>query len=502
MGTVLDFPTITDVLQDDVYYPIRGTGVGRDKKITAGNLFRSAMLAIKNSLFAGGIVTINGGDTAKVDISAGNALINGKPNKWIATTSSAVGPAASTYHRIDVVIVDDTGTISIKSGSESLKASADPIFPSIDSDELGLAALYVDDTASVDLTNHIYQLAPFSSDQPNYYIKQLTTLNRGKYNFNNLILDAAITIDCTDTSDYAYLQRQLIIIKCDGYFYSTGNGDINIASPHAITKNGNDGTDAVLKVKGVGGAAGLIIPSNTLVCFGSGLAGASGDGKGDDAADFYAGGASGGSGASIIKAGVDGVDAAGTGGGSTDGVGGTPSADVRPFLLIKAYNFDLSGDIILKGGDGGDGADATKSQGAGGGGGASGGGGGHLILIAIEDVIVNAGSTINCEGGDGGDGGDATSGSNYNVGGSGGSGGAGGLLLIRSKTYTNNGTVSAAGGAAGSGGAASGGGSGNTPGSPGNTGTAGILDQALYNDLSSSLLDSILPLNIFGIEVI
>ena len=47
-----------------------------------------------NYLKTGGAVTINGGDTSKVDIAAGQAKVNGVDVNWSSSTSSAVSASA------------------------------------------------------------------------------------------------------------------------------------------------------------------------------------------------------------------------------------------------------------------------------------------------------------------------------------------------------------------------------------------------------------------------
>jgi hypothetical protein len=454
----------------------------------------------KNITPSGGVVTVNGGDTSKVDITEFIATIEGIDVKIAATTSAAISASAAGNHRVDVVVGNTSNAFVIVTGAESLKASADPIFPSISSTQIPLAALYVDDTASVNLTNNIYAMKIEQNDLPNYYIKQATTLNQGRYEFNNLIVDAATTIDCTATGGYTLLQRQNIFIKCAGNFYNTSSGDITITSPHVLNNDGDNGSAASAASGGAGGSSGFKTMTTWLRNFSTGQGSNGAGGDGNDASDQSRGGGGGGGGASIIAAGGNGGGGATSGGGASsgDGSAGTALNVNGVFFVMTANLMNISGNIDLSGNDGPDGGDATRTQGAGGGGGAGGGAGGHVALIAKDDITINAGATVDASGGDGGNGGDSTSGSKNNAGGGGGGGGAGGMLLIRSKTYTNNGTVQANAGGAGTGGSASGGSGANNAGSNGNAGSAGVVDQNLYTDLSTTLADNIFPLNFYG----
>lgn len=445
---------------------------------------------------SGGVVTINAGDTAKVDMTECQAKVSGIDIKVSAATSSAIPASAAGNHRVDVFIVQSDNTATIVTGPESLKASTNPAFPTIALTQLSLAAIYVDDTASVDVTGYIFPLKEDAS-YPNYYIKQATTINQGKYVFNNLIIDAAITVDCTSTTGFQRIQKQNVVFSCVGYFYNTTSGDISIATGHAITGNTNDGSDGVTKTAGSAGAVGLKTLTSLMLSDISYSSSQGGDGGTGRAALGEAEGGGGGGGAgSVVSpggAGGDGGDVGGGVPGAADASGGTQGG-ISPLLLISAYGAQIDGDIINNGEDGGDGSDSAAGTDGAGGGAAGGSSGGTIVLLVKKDISIS--SVVTCNGGDGGDGGDATTPSTSASGGGGGGGGGGGLVIIRSLSYTNTGTVSASAGSAGVGGTASAASSDN--GDSGSAGGAGLVDQALYSDLSSSLLDNSSPLNIFS----
>jgi hypothetical protein len=98
------------------------------------------------SVDTGGVVSINGADGQKVDITAGTATINGIQVKWVATTSSTIS-YTSANTRYDVVVANTDSTLSVVTGSEG----ADPVLPSVASTQRALWVLLIG-TASVALS--------------------------------------------------------------------------------------------------------------------------------------------------------------------------------------------------------------------------------------------------------------------------------------------------------------------------------------------------------------
>jgi len=444
----------------------------------------------KNYLKYGGVVSKNSANL--IEVTAGEAKVNGIDIKWSAATSGVISAAAANKHRVDVIAAQSDSTIIIVTGSETDDTTTDPIFPSIATTRMSLGCIYVDDTGIV---GDAYTLKE-DNYLPNYYIKQATTLNQGKYNFNNLIIDNTLTIDCTSSSGFYVINRGYIIIKCIGNFYVANSGALSIPDSLSITNsNANNGSNGVNQNGGAGGVAGLVTTDHMSYSVGYGGVGATaGVGAGQENS-----GGGGGGGASMFAAGGDGGDGLIAGAGAdNDGAGGAQNVTNNPAIFILAYNMTFQADFKNNGGVGGDGADGTVVDLRRGGGGAGGNAGGIMMLISNNDITIDSGVTVSCDGGVGGAGGDASGGSTANKSGGGGGGGAGGLLLIRSLSYTNNGTAQAAGGAGGSAGSSSGPGSGD--GANGDAGSAGIVDQALYNNLATSLIDNIIPLNILGLD--
>ncbi len=376
--------------------------------------------------------------------------------------STILGPvvAPGSNTRLDYLVANSDNSLSIITGTPLV----DPIFPAVASTQLIVGCLVV--TAGDTTLNdgaEIFQLI-HNDDIIDQYIGTATTLAQGKYVFSNLIIDAAVTIDCTSATGVDFFQRENVIIKCLGNYRQTALGTIAVAGAHVITSNANDGADGGINGGGVGGLKGL---NSSITSLGSGKGG-----RGNKAGIGNSGGGGAG-GASLVSSG-------GAGGNSTGGSGGATlennnATHISPLIMISAFNIYVDADITNGGFDG------TVSTESGGGGGS---GGGAVILISKNDITITALSAIAL---DGGDGSDADLGDR-----GGGGGGAGGLFFARSKTYTNNGSVTLTGG---TGGALTG------TGTIGTNGEVGITDQNLYTDLANSLLDNIFPLNMFGIEI-
>lgn len=456
----------------------------RDYHTVLRDRLRSDSLGRGNVLVSGGVVTEQGSPNMTVAISAGEAVVGGIACKWSAQNSGTItAPVSNT--RLDYVVVNSDNTISVVAGT----ASASPAFPSVSSTQLIVAALVVKSTTTS--LNDEVEIFNFRNTNdlgfPNHYIGSATTLRQGLFQFNNLIIDAACTIDFTTTTGILIFQRIMLFWKCKGNLIITSNGSISVTSPHAITAT-SDYT----------GAAGFVSPydSNNFE-FITGAKGSDG-GAGVYTAGTAVQGGSGATGAGSIVAAGGAGGAGGTNGSigktTSDGAGGVAVVKIMPAIFIKCYNFKANGSITNSGNAGTIGSNAAGATEAAAGGGASGGSGGYLFLAAENDITIGSGVTITCAGGSGGAGGASTTGSSRNGGGGGGGGGAGGAIYFRSLTYTNGGTVTAAGGGGGAGGNATGGTASN--GSNGSNGGAGTLDQALWTDTATALKNTFFPFNV------
>jgi hypothetical protein len=207
---------------------------------------------------------------------------------------------------------------------------------------------------------------------------------------------------------------RMVYIDCKGYFYQRQGSTISYSVLRDMEGYCNSGTG---NVSGDGGGASLV--------------------------------ASGGSGA--VSGGTAGFRAAqilfdyssGRAGGTASGNKGMPV----PLQVLRAKKIYIDGTWNFSG------TTHTTNRGAG-------AGAGSLIAIAEDDFTIDTNGTIDLHGGN----------AKTSAGGVGG-GGGGGLCFIRSKTYTNNGTISVVGGLS----------------LGGTAGGAGIVDQALYND--STMID-------------
>ncbi len=107
-----------------------------------------------NYMKFGGVVTINTGDAQKVDVTAGEARVEGKDIIWSADTSETI-PFTSANSRYDIVVVNSATTtgglhLEIVRGAES----ATPVLPSIAETQKALHALLVG-TATVALSHDV-----------------------------------------------------------------------------------------------------------------------------------------------------------------------------------------------------------------------------------------------------------------------------------------------------------------------------------------------------------
>ena len=466
---------------------------------------------------SGGAVTVNV-DTSKVDVALGEAKIAGVDTDWAAQTSASFTAAAASNHRIDLIAANSDNTISVLLGPESLSASTNPVAPVVSATQIILAVVYVDDSA-IDLTGNIYNIVQ-RTDLPILFVKQDVTIPAGRFRFGSMIIDADIELDFSsgNTSFLNNMNYPYAEIICDGTIYLNSTKSITVATSHTIDQNTDVATAGGNGTPGTGAPAGML---NSI--FSGGVSGIGANGGGTKASGGGGGraeaGGGGGGGASITIAGGDGGDApfqSDGGAGSASGTAGSANINNSPVLILRAYDINIDGSITITGangnngtigtvstdssaggggsganasgillmesindisitgtialdggtgGTGGDGGPGTNKTSGGGGGG--GGAAGSVFMLANEDITISAAGSISAQGGDGGNGGAAGSGSSA-IGGDGGNGSDGGILVVRSKTYSNSGTITITGGIGGTAGSG---------GTNGTTGTNSTIDQ-------------------------
>jgi hypothetical protein len=121
-----------------------------------------------NYLKFGGVVTINGGDPQKVDVTAGEARVDGSDIIWSSDTSETI-PFTSANTRFDVVVVNSATTtgglhLEIVRGAES----ATPVLPAIAVTQKPLWVLTIG-TASVALGWDARDQGCFYFDEGRWY---------------------------------------------------------------------------------------------------------------------------------------------------------------------------------------------------------------------------------------------------------------------------------------------------------------------------------------------
>ena len=402
-----------------------------------------------NYLKSGGTVTAQSPADMTVAVAAGEAKINGIDVKWAGQNSGTItAPGSNT--RIDLVVANSDNTISVVTGA----AAGTPVFPSKATTQIVLAALLVkSSTTSLVIGTEIFAMKNYSNPYfPNIYINTPYTATNKKH--NNVIVDL-ISAEITGTLE---CQGNCWVIEYEntGLF---GDPEVDIFTNEARY---NDGTNwAILNDEAAEG--------------GNSITGSS-------------------SGGSTPQNGSANAYAAPTNGGS---------------LNISAYNIYIN-DIDLTGSGGGspDSAPAERDQNDTdasfpdedfyvGGQGQKAGNAGDVTLIAINEIEILTGGTVDLSASNGGAGGNASSGAVGNLGGKGADGGDGGDLTYTAKTYTNNGTLTQTAGSGGAGGTGSGGSDANGNGTAGSAGSAGSINATLYSfttGLPSTYADWIHPL--------
>jgi hypothetical protein len=388
----------------------------------------------QNYIKSGGAVTEQGTPNMTVAIAAGEAKINGIDCNWAAGNSGTVtAPGSNT--RLDLVVAQSDSTLTIVTGS----AAASPVFPSVASTQIVLAALVVKSTTtSLNEGTEIFTMKNFENPYfPNLYINAAYTATNKSH--NNVIIDMS-SDEITGT------------LECQGYCH--------------IINYDNPGTN------GTGESAGSGVNTSAY----------------DDSANWTISNSdSDGLGVGTV---LEGSSGPGTGFSGIYPYVGNAATGTANNLTINAFSIYIL-DLDISAGDGADGStgydpntdngDFTAGHFEIGSSGRDGANTSNLTFTAIDEIEILSGGTVILSGGDGGDGDHVNGGSVGNLGGDGGDGGDAGDLTYTCKTYTNNGTITQTGGSAGSGGIGSGGSDNNSLGTNGSAGASGSINSTLYD---------------------
>jgi hypothetical protein len=398
-----------------------------------------------NYLKSGGVVTAQGTPNMTVAVSAGEAKIDGIDVKWAAQNSGTVtAPGSNT--RLDLVVANSDSTLSIVTGA----AAASPVFPSVATTQLVLAALVVKNTTtSLNVGTEIVYVKNFSNPYfPNLYINSNYTATNKKH--NNVIVDLS---SATITGTLECQGNCWIIDYSNPAANGTGEGTF------AEFGRSNSTTDWIL---GSATTRELQSSAYTPPLGGTGNY------------NPYVGGAGAATGNLVIDAlnvYIYDIDLSG-------GDGASATTEVDPDATAN-FNGISPGDLIVAASGG------------------SGSNSGDVTLRAVNEIEVLTGGTVSLVGGDGANGNNTSTGTIGNLGGNGGNSGDGGTFTYSTKTYTNNGTVTIAAGTAGTAGTGSGGSDANGNGAGGTSGSAGSTAATLYDftdGLPSTYADWIHPL--------
>jgi hypothetical protein len=385
----------------------------------------------QNYIKNGGAVTEQAAPDMTVAIAAGEAKISGIDCKWSAQNSAAISaPGANT--RLDLVVAQSDSTITVVTGA----AAASPVFPSVSSTQVVLAALVVKAaTASLNEGTEIFNVLNFENPYfPNLYINTAYTATNKSH--NNVIVDlsSAVITGTLECQGYCHI-IEYDNPGADGSGEGAGNSSITGCGYDADDdwRIANQGTSDILDGTNYDGVAPS---SGTPVYIGASGSQSSASDLSINAYSIY----------------INNIDL--SGGFGDDGV---TERDANDFSTA----FPISGKLYT-GASGGAGATSK-----------------NITLNAIDEITING--TVDLSGGDGGDAGNASSGSVGNLGGGGGGGGDGGDFTYTCKTYTNNGTLTQSAGSGGTGGTGSGGSNNNGNGSNGSSGSAGSTSATTYD---------------------
>ena len=394
----------------------------------------------RNYLKNGGEVTAQTIPDMTAAIAAGEAKIQGIDVKWVAANTGTITvPPLETggvTTRLDYIVANTDSTLTVVVGN----ADVSPVFPSIASTQIVLAALVIkSSTTTLNVGTEIFAFkSPENPYFPNLYINTAYTATDKTH--NNVIVDLS-DLEITGTLD---CQGYCWIIEYTNTGVTSGGEDkVTLGAGNQVAYS--DATNwRIISVKGDGSSHGTE------------LEGTSGAGENRGSGIAYVGKAS------AIFANIT----------------------IKAFCIyihtfyIKASTggsgvteYDLNGDkVAFPAGDFSIGSS-----------GRNGSNGPSLILEAIDEIQIVSGGSVSILGGDGGDGLSTSAGAVGNLGGEAGGGGDGGDLLYTCRTFTNNGTISLPAGGLGAVGVGSGGSNNNASGAVGEAGAVGTITATLYD---------------------
>jgi hypothetical protein len=308
----------------------------------------------------GGVVTLNA-DPHKVDVSAGEAKVDGADVKFAAATSGTIA-YASANTRYDVVVVNSDSSLTVVVGSDS----ATPVFPALSTTQKALYILLVSTTA-ISLYKNMVSVddEDMSGKLPSYFPR-------------GIVKRQVFTSSGTWYKPAGVTTAKVLLVGAGGA--------------------GGDETGAGFGGAGGGGGAGAVIISNIIVSsnvsitvgatgntsFGSFVAPCGKDGYEDPLGGAGGAGANAlGLGGFAIVGGAKGVAGGyGAGGGGAAGIGDGKSGGAGTSFIggsggAAGAMYGGGGGAGGFGGVGGDGGASGSSGQAGQGYGAGGGGGGY-----------------------------------------------------------------------------------------------------------------------------
>lgn len=92
----------------------------------------------KSGVISGCVVTAQSTPDQTVQVSAGEVLSDGTYRTVSSSASLSVGLGSSSGPKFDIIVVDSSGALTVRSGT----ASSNPVFPTLSSGDVFLAAIY------------------------------------------------------------------------------------------------------------------------------------------------------------------------------------------------------------------------------------------------------------------------------------------------------------------------------------------------------------------------
>lgn len=189
--------------------PDKGTGANDLQSILFAEYLKVLVAGVDglDCVLSGLAVTAQGSPNMTVAVAKGSVLSNGTLFAVAASASLAIGAADGTNPRLDLVVVNASGTLAVRAGT----AAASPKPPTITANDVVLAAVYVPATDTTIASNQITDLKMTRTQGP-VVLKKTTT----PVTFNTTL--AIQTYFSLTVPDGLFLAGKVIRVSCGGTY--------------------------------------------------------------------------------------------------------------------------------------------------------------------------------------------------------------------------------------------------------------------------------------------